>query len=84
MAGEQLDAVDATAGGLRGDRAYALVDITNGKVGSAKSVKKFGELLNWQAQFVHSPSPMASCHPFELPRRMGRVTIVTNPTPREP
>lgn len=55
MAGEQLDAVEATASGLMGDRSYALIDITNGKVGSAKSVKKFGELLKWQAQFVEEP-----------------------------
>jgi hypothetical protein len=55
MAGEEVNAVDVTATGLRGDRAYALVDTANGKVGSAKSVKKFGQLLKCQAQFVTEP-----------------------------
>lgn len=57
MAGEQLAAVEVTARGLCGDRAYALVDKATGKIGSAKSVKKFGELLKCQAQFVSPPAP---------------------------
>lgn len=57
MAGEQRQAVDVTARGLSGDRAYALVDTAHGKIGSAKSVKKFGELLKCQAQFVNLPEP---------------------------
>jgi len=55
MAGEELNTVEVTASGLRGDRAHALVDTANGKVGSAKSVKRFGELLKYQAQFVTQP-----------------------------
>jgi hypothetical protein len=56
MAGEELlDSVDVTARGLRGDRAYALVDTAHGKVGSAKSVRKFGDLLKCRAQFVRPP-----------------------------
>jgi uncharacterized protein YcbX len=54
MAGEELESVDVTARGLRGDRAYALVDTARGKVGSAKS-RKFGDLLNCRAQFVTPP-----------------------------
>jgi len=55
MAGEELDGADVTASGLHGDRAYALVDRATGRVGSAKSVKKFGELLKWSAQFKAPP-----------------------------
>jgi uncharacterized protein YcbX len=55
MAGEELNAVDVTASGLRGDRAYALVDTASGKVGSAKNVRRFGELLKYQAKFVTQP-----------------------------
>lgn len=55
MAGEELDSVNVTARGLRGDRAYALVDTAHGKVGSAKSVRKFGDLLKCHAQFVSPP-----------------------------
>src|ERR1700693_3233068 len=56
MAGEELNSVDVTATGLRGDRAYALVDTAGGKVGSAKNAKRFGDLLKYRAQFVTQPS----------------------------
>lgn len=67
MAGEELNTVDVTTSGLRGDRAYALVDTANGKVGSAKSVKRFGELLKYQVQFVTQPEsdgivPLSGSH----------------------
>jgi len=53
MAGEELlDSVDVTARGLRGDRAYALVDTARGKVCTAR---KFRELLKCRAQFVTPP-----------------------------
>lgn len=55
MAGEELNTVEVTANGLRGDRAYALVDAAGGKVGSAKNAKRFGELLKYRAQFVTQP-----------------------------
>lgn len=55
MEGEELDSVNVTARGLRGDRAYALVDIASGKVGSAKNVKKFGDLLKCCARFISPP-----------------------------
>jgi uncharacterized protein YcbX len=54
-AGEALESVPVTARGLRGDRAYALVDTTRAKVGSAKSVRQFGELLRCRARFVTPP-----------------------------
>lgn len=57
MAGEQLETVNVTARGLSGDRAYALVDTSNKKVGSAKSVRKSGELLKCRAEFVTPPVP---------------------------
>ncbi len=66
MAGEELKTVDVTARGLRGDRAYALVDTANGKVGSAKSVKRFGELLKWQAQFVTQPNSEGIVPPVRI------------------
>jgi len=55
MAGEELARADVTSAGIYGDRAYALVDRANKRVGSAKSVRKFGELLKWSAQFKTPP-----------------------------
>lgn len=52
MAGEELAEVDVNVRGLSGDRAYALVDTSTNKAGSAKNVKRFGELLKWRAEFL--------------------------------
>jgi uncharacterized protein YcbX len=56
MAGEELAAIETTLNGIRGDRAYALVDTATGTVGSAKVVKRFGELLKWRAAFLKEPA----------------------------
>ena len=40
MMGEELNAAEVTGRGLRGDRAYALVDCADGKVATAKSPRK--------------------------------------------
>jgi uncharacterized protein YcbX len=55
MGGERLDEAVVTNGGLIGDRAYALIDQSTGKVVSAKVPKKWGPLLNLDAAFVASP-----------------------------
>jgi MOSC domain-containing protein len=52
MAGEQLEAADVTAGGLIGDRAYAIVDRETGKVASAKHPKLWPDLLKCRAVLV--------------------------------
>jgi len=66
MAGEELNTVEVTASGLRGDRAYALVDATNGKVGSAKNVRRFGQLLKYRAQFVTQPESEGAVPPVRI------------------
>ena len=55
MKGERLDEGDVTTGGIVGDRAYALVDVSTGKVVSAKSVKLFPGILDCAATFVEPP-----------------------------
>lgn len=55
MAGEELDSVSVSARGLCGDRAYGLVDSTHRKIGSARSIKQFGNLLNCHARFANPP-----------------------------
>ena len=73
MAGEELDAVRVTARGLRGDRAYALVDTVTGKVGSAKSIRRFGDLLQCRAQFVSPPESDDSMPPVRITLPDGAV-----------
>lgn len=55
MMGEELNASDITDRGLLGDRAYALIDSSNGKVASAKNPRKWGKLFDFRAAFVAPP-----------------------------
>jgi len=52
--------VPVTDRGLLGDRAWALVDAASRKIGSAKNVKKLGELLQCRARFTSPPESIAS------------------------
>ena len=55
MIGEELNAADVTQRGLLGDRAYALVDPSNGKVASAKNPRKWGKLFDFRAAYIEPP-----------------------------
>ena len=52
MMGEELNASAVTERGLLGDRAYALVDSSDGKVVSAKNPKKWPNLFDFRATFI--------------------------------
>ena len=55
MMGEELNVSDVTERGLLGDRAYALVDGSNGRVASAKNPRKWAKLFDCRAAFVEPP-----------------------------
>src|SRR6266568_3329243 len=55
MMGEELNAADITKGGLLGDRAYALVDSSDGKVASAKNLRKWPHLFDFRAALADAP-----------------------------
>ena len=55
MLGEELNACEVAERGLLGDRAYALVDAGDGKVGSAKNPRKWPNLFDFRARFVEEP-----------------------------
>jgi uncharacterized protein len=57
MLGQQLDAVDAGAGGIVGDRAFAVRDRETGKVASAKHPKRWPDLFGCAVAFVEPPRP---------------------------
>ena len=52
MMGERVEAVVVTERGILGDRSYALVDQSNGNLGSAKNPRKWGALLTCKARFA--------------------------------
>src|SRR5437867_3894111 len=52
MKGEELRAAEVTARGLCGDRAYALKDIFDGKIATAKNPRKWPALFDFAATFI--------------------------------
>ena len=67
MMREELNAAQVTERGLLGDRAYALLDPSNGKVVSAKHPRKWATILT---SGLRSPSPHALVRRF---RRFGSL-----------
>jgi len=54
MMGEELNAAEVTDRGLRGDRVYALVHRTDGKVPTAKNPRKWPHLFDFRANLIES------------------------------
>ena len=52
MLGEEINSSVVTLRGLLGDRAYALVDQTTGKVVSAKNPRKWPDMFRFRAAYV--------------------------------
>jgi uncharacterized protein YcbX len=73
MLGEELHASEITPRGLLGDRAYALIDGSDGKVASAKNPRKWPQLFDFRAVFVEEPRPGAKMPPVRLTLPDGTV-----------
>jgi len=76
MMGEELNAADITERGVLGDRAYALVDRSDGKVASAKNPRKWPALFDFRAAYVHPPRPGEKLPPVRITLPNG--TVVTS------
>lgn len=79
MAGEELDEVEVTPGGIVGDRAYALMDRETGKVASAKHPKLWPDMLACRASFLEPPSASDPHPPVRIELADG--TIVRSDEP---
>jgi len=55
MMGEELNAADFTERGLVGDRRFALVDPSTGKIAGAKNPRKWGNFFDFRAAYVEPP-----------------------------
>jgi uncharacterized protein YcbX len=75
MRGESLDAVDLSAGGIVGDRAYAIQDRETGKVASAKHPKVWPDLLGCRARFVEPPRPGEELRPARIELADGNSVL---------
>ena len=56
MGGERIDSAEIGPAGISGDRAYALLENATGKVVSAKSVRRFPDVLDCSARLLAPPA----------------------------
>src|SRR6266849_4470896 len=66
MMGEELNATEVTELGLLGDRAYALVDSSDGRTASAKNPRKWPRLFDFRATFIEPPRAAAKVPPVRI------------------
>jgi hypothetical protein len=55
MMGEELNATEVTDRGLVGDRQFAVIDPSTGKVAGAKNPRKWGNFFDFRAAYVEPP-----------------------------
>jgi MOSC domain-containing protein len=73
MMGEELNATEVTKDGLLGDRAYALVDTSDGKVASAKNPRKWPQLFDFRAALADAPRTAVKVPPVHITLPDGTV-----------
>src|SRR5438046_9627682 len=73
MMGEELNAVEVTDRGLLGDRAYALIDGSDGKAATAKNPRKWPRLFDFRAAFTGPFRPGTPVPPVRIHLPDGAV-----------
>jgi uncharacterized protein YcbX len=66
MQGEELNASEVTERGLRGDRAFALLDAAEGRVASAKNPRKWPHLFDFRAAYAEPPRGSGPLPPLRV------------------
>jgi len=66
MMGEELNATEVTERGLLGDRAYALIESSDGKVATAKNPRKWPRLFDFRATFIEPARAAAKIPPVRI------------------
>ncbi|HEX4493906.1 MAG TPA: MOSC N-terminal beta barrel domain-containing protein [Acidimicrobiia bacterium] len=79
MGGEPLAAAEGSDAGFAGDRAYAVVDATTGKVGSAKHPRLWGALLQCRARYRDTPRAGSPVPPVSITLPDGAETASDDP-----
>ena len=74
MLGERLGQVRVTSAGVVGDRSWALVDTTDGKIVSAKNPRKWSRVLELRASYLEEPVPGGPAQPVAVELPDGTVT----------
>ena len=79
MMGEELNAAEVTDRGLLGDRQFAVVDASTGKVAGAKNPRKWGSFFDFRAAYVKPPQRGSKLPAVRLTLPDG--TVVTSEQP---
>ena len=79
MMGEELNAAEVTERGLVGDRQFAVVDASTGKVAGAKNPRKWGNFFDFRAAYVVPPESGSKLPAVRLTLPDG--TVVTSEQP---
>jgi uncharacterized protein len=66
MMGEELNSCDIIGRGLLGDRQFAVVDRSTGKVGGAKNPRKWGNFFDFRAAYAEPPKAGAKMSPVRI------------------
>ena len=79
MLGERRERVSLTADGVLGDRAWAVIDATDGKVASAKNPRKWRALLGCRAEYLEAPQPRGDAAPVRITLPDGSTVTSDDP-----
>ena len=79
MMGEELNASEVTGRGLVGDRQFAVVDASTGKVAGAKNPRKWGNFFDFRAAYVEPPERRSKLPAVRLTLPDGRVVTSEQP-----
>src|SRR5713101_8341711 len=80
MMGKELNAAEVTERGLVGDRQFAVVDASTGKVAGAKNPRKWGTFFDFRAAYVEPPERVeAARRPADAARWIGRDERAARP-----
>ena len=79
MMGEEINSSLVTERGLLGDRSYALIDQTTGKVVSAKNPRKWPAMFAFRAVYVEPPDMHEGIPPVRITMPDGASATSTQP-----
>src|SRR5262249_40225216 len=79
MQGNEVREATLTEQGLLGDRAFGLIDLTDGTVASAKNPRKWPGLLDFRAEYVGLPRAGAAPPPVRITMPNGSAVVSDQP-----
>jgi uncharacterized protein YcbX len=79
MMGEEVNASEVTKGGLLGDRLYAVIDSSDGKVASAKNPRKWPTLFDFRAMLTDEPIRGVKVPPVRITLPDGTIVNSDHP-----